>query len=77
MFAYIESVFSGAHPECDGGTAERMAGMIVGQRAGMLERLMPGMTRKRSMARAEQWVRDQAALWGSMAATTDGAPEGE
>jgi hypothetical protein len=38
---------------------------------------MRGMTKEQADAAFLQWVRDQHALWGSLAATEDAAAEGE
>ena len=74
VFSYMQRVMSGGEPPADADTAATLAGMVIGIRSGMLQKLH-GVTRDQAMAACRRWVDDQAALWGSMAATDSG--EGE
>ncbi len=66
-FGYMYRVLTtGETPPCDAGTGAMLAGMVLGQRCASLT--AAGMTLQAATAAGVQWVADQAALWGSMAA---------
>jgi hypothetical protein len=77
LYGYMASVIEAGDslPQIDPDTAAALVGMVVGMRTALIERER-GVTRQQATAAAERWVRDQAALWGSLAATADGERDG-
>lgn len=70
MFGYLKRVLvDGELPECDAGTAAALAGMILGQRVAI--QVMFGMPQPRAVTESLQWIADQAALSGSLAASEE------
>jgi hypothetical protein len=74
IFAFIRRALAGERPECDRDTAAHLAAMVVGLRAALIVR-MHDATPEQAKAAAMQWVREQEALYGALAATDDGEAE--
>ena len=76
VFAYMLRVYAGETPECDASIAAFVVGMVRGMGRDMIQR-MRGMMKEQADAAFLQWVRDQHALWGSLAAMEVASVEGE
>lgn len=71
IYSYMRRVLEGEMPEVDPELGAMLTGMVIGTAATMLQKLHPAMTCEQARARCRQWIKDQALLLGSMAATAD------